>query len=59
MEQQQYGNEYGGGGSNNYGGHENYDYDQSGQQQQRAPPSKYQVRPQVDPDAEGEVDPNL
>lgn len=39
-------------------GQENYDYEQ-GQPQQRAPPSKYQVRPQVDPDAEGDVDPNL
>lgn len=26
---------------------------------QRPPPSKYQVRPLVDPNAEGEVDPNL
>lgn len=26
---------------------------------QRAPPTKYQVRPRVDPEAEGEVDPNL
>lgn len=38
-----------------YGGE--YDYDP--QSQQRPPPTKYQVRPQVDPDAEGEVDPNL
>lgn len=26
---------------------------------QRRPPQKYQVRPRVDPEAEGEVDPNL
>lgn len=45
-------------GNNEYG-QENYDYDQQQQQQQRPPPSKYQVRPQVDPEAEGEVDPNL
>lgn len=38
-------------------GYENYDYE--AQSQQRAPPSKYQVRPKVDPDAEGEVDPSL
>lgn len=31
-------------------------YDDS---QQRAPPAQYNVRPQVDPDAEGEVDPDL
>lgn len=41
-------------GQNEYG-QENYDYES----QQRPPPTKYQVRPQVDPDAEGEVDPNL
>lgn len=44
--------------SNNEYSQENYDYDQN-QQQQRPPPSKYQVRPMVDPEAEGEVDPNL
>lgn len=38
-------------------GHENYDYE--AQAQQRPPPSKYQVRPKVDPEAEGEVDPSL
>lgn len=37
------------------GGAENYDYDQPSQQ--RPPPSKFQVRPMVDPEAEGEVDP--
>lgn len=43
-------------GNANYGeGAENYDYDQPSQQ--RAPPSKFQVRPMVDPEAEGEVDP--
>lgn len=46
MEQLQYG-EQGGGGT------ENYDYES----QQRAPSSKSYVRPMVDPDAEGEVDP--
>lgn len=48
MNQQQY--------SNNEYGQENYDYEQP---EQRPPPSKYQVRPMVDPEAEGEVDPNL
>lgn len=42
--------------SSNYGTSE-YDYDQP--TQQRPPPSKYQVRPKVDADAEGEVDPSL
>lgn len=40
--------------NNDYGG--DYDYDQ---QQQRPPPTQYNVRPQVNPDAEGEVDPTL
>lgn len=45
----------------NYGGNgggapnEYKEYDE----QQRAPPSKYNVRPIVNPEAEGEVDPNL
>lgn len=43
-----------------YGGNAGAEYgDDQQSQQQRPPPSKYQVRPQVDPDAEGEVDPNL
>lgn len=32
-----------------------YDHDPK----QRPPPQKYQPRPRVDPEAEGEVDPNL
>ena len=28
-------------------------------QQQRGPPQQYAARPMVDPEAEGEVDPNL
>lgn len=57
--QQQYGDGSNGGGGG--GGAENYDYDNegAGNPGQRAPPSKYQVRPRVDPEAEGEVDPNL
>ncbi|CAO1421849.1 unnamed protein product [Diamesa hyperborea] len=43
-------NEYSGG--EDYGGYEQ-------QQQQRAPPSQYNIRPMQDVDAEGEVDPNL
>lgn len=43
-------NEYSGG--EDYGGYEQ-------QQQQRAPPAQYNVRPMQDVDAEGEVDPNL
>lgn len=36
------------------------EYDEPGQDpHQRPPPQKYQVRPRVDPDAEGEVDPEL
>lgn len=51
--------QYGDNGQQGYGGGgaENYDYDQP-QSQQRAPPSKFQVRPMVDPEAEGEVDPS-
>lgn len=45
--EQQYGQGYAEGGA------ENYDYES----QQRAPSSKSYVRPMVDPDAEGEVDP--
>lgn len=37
-------------------GQENYDYDAAQTNGQRAPPSKMQVRPRVDPDAEGDVD---
>lgn len=37
----------------------NYDYEAGYDPKQRPPPKAYQVRPQVDPDAEGEVDPNL
>lgn len=44
--------EYGGG----YGNDNEFD---DNQQQQRGPPSQYAVRPMVDPEAEGEVDPNL
>lgn len=43
---------YGGGGG---AANEYSEYDE----QQRAPPSKYNVRPMVNPEAEGEVDPNL
>lgn len=40
--------------------YENNDYDgYENDPKQRPPPQKYHVRPQVDPDAEGEVDPNL
>lgn len=40
-----------------YGG--GYDDSELGyDQQQRAPPSQYNIRPVVDPEAEGEVDPN-
>lgn len=42
--------------------YENNEYDEQGYDydpKQRPPPSKYQVRPRVDPEAEGEVDPNL
>ena len=46
--------EYGGGG-----GYGNNDNELDDNQQQRGPPSQYAVRPMVDPDAEGEVDPNL
>lgn len=35
--------------------YEGYEYDPK----QRPPPQKYSVRPRVDPEAEGEVDPNL
>lgn len=40
-----------------YGGgqEEQFGYDD---QQQRAPPAQYNIRPMVDPEAEGEVDPN-
>lgn len=38
--------------NNDYDG---YEYDPK----QRPPPQKYQVRPQVDASAEGEVDPDL
>lgn len=38
--------------NNDYDG---YDYDPK----QRPPPQKFQARPLVDPEAEGEVDPNL
>ena len=43
-----------------YSGYEDNQYGYE-EQQQRAPPSHYgvQPRPMVDPDAEGEVDPNL
>lgn len=37
------------------GGQEEFGYDD----QQRAPPAQYNTRPMVDPEAEGEVDPNL
>lgn len=37
----------------------NNDYEDYEQECQRPPPSKYQVRPRVDADADGEVDPNL
>lgn len=43
--------QYGGGfDDNQYGGYED---------QQRAPPAQYNTRPMVDPEAEGEVDPEL
>lgn len=38
-----------------YGG--GYDESEFGDQQ-RAPPAQYNIRPVVDPEAEGEVDPN-
>lgn len=46
-------------GYTQYGG--GYDDNQFGydDQQQRAPPAQYNIRPMVDPEAEGEVDPNL
>lgn len=56
-QQQQYGDN----GQQQVAGHgqENYDYDYDPTNGgQRAPPSKMQVRPRVDPEAEGEVDPN-
>lgn len=37
----------------------NYDHEGGYDPKQRPPPKTHQVRPQVDPDAEGEVDPNL
>lgn len=40
--------------TNNYG-----DVSETYESNQRPPPSKYQVRPRVDPEAEGEVDPSL
>lgn len=44
----------------NVNGQENYDYDYDPTNGgQRAPPSKMQIRPRVDADAEGEVDPTL
>lgn len=39
------------------GGEEEYGYED--QSQQRPLPANYAVRPMVDPEAEGEVDPNL
>lgn len=42
--------------NNDYGGGaDDMPYESS----QRGPPSKYQVRPRVNPEAEGEVDPSL
>lgn len=41
---------------------ERYDNDYDGFEsdpKQRPPPQKFTVRPRVDPEAEGEVDPNL
>jgi hypothetical protein len=35
------------------------DYGYEDQSQQRPPPEHYNIRPMVDPEAEGEVDPNL
>lgn len=37
----------------------NSGYDDNQFETQRAPPSGYVARPMVDPEAEGEVDPNL
>lgn len=40
----------------------NYGEEEAGYEndpRQRPPPKQYQVRPVVDPEAEGEVDPNL
>lgn len=43
-------------GYTQYGG--GYDDNQLGyEEQQRAPPAQYNIRPMVDPEAEGEVDP--
>lgn len=42
--------QYGGGYEDNQLGYDD---------QQRAPPAQYNIRPMVDPEAEGEVDPNL
>lgn len=40
--------------------YENNDYEANDYDpKQRPPPQKYQVRPRVDPEAEGEVDPEL
>lgn len=38
-----------------YGG--GFDDSEMGNDQQRAPPAQYNIRPMVDPEAEGEVDP--
>lgn len=46
--QQQFGGNYG-----------DYEDGYGNDPNQRPPPKQYQVRPMVDPEAEGEVDPNL
>lgn len=50
-----YTQQFGGGGGGGYEDNQQYGYDD----QQRAPPAQYNTRPVVDPEAEGEVDPNL
>lgn len=40
-----------------YGGGGGYEED-TFESQQRAPPAQYNIRPMVDPEADGEVDPN-
>lgn len=44
-----------------YAQHGGYEEEQFGynENQQRAPPAGYNIRPMVDPEAEGEVDPEL